>query len=136
MAAIDPATFVVPQLVHYPTFDGREIPAWYFRPRAEAGTLAGGGHRAWRAGKPVPALTSTRWPSILAHHGYAVLAPNVRGSTGYGKAYSHLDDVEKRMDSVADLAHAAHWLRQQPEVDAAGLLSTEAATAASWCWRR
>ena len=42
----------------------------------------------------------------LVHNGYAVLAPNVRGSTGYGKAYSHLDDVEKRMDSVADLAHA------------------------------
>jgi dipeptidyl aminopeptidase/acylaminoacyl peptidase len=41
----------------------------------------------------------------------------VRGSTGYGKAYSHLDDVEKRMDSVADLAHAAHWLKARPEID-------------------
>jgi dipeptidyl aminopeptidase/acylaminoacyl peptidase len=53
----------------------------------------------------------------FVHHGYAVLAPNVRGSTGYGKAYSHLDDVEKRMDSVADLAQAAHWLKQQPGID-------------------
>ena len=44
--------------------------------------------------------------------GYAVLLPNVRGSAGYGKAYSHLDDVEKRMDSVADLAHAV--LRRSP----------------------
>jgi len=52
------------------------------------------------------------------HHGFAVLVPNVRGSTGYGKAYSHLDDVEKRMDSVADLAHAVDWLRAQPDVDA------------------
>jgi dipeptidyl aminopeptidase/acylaminoacyl peptidase len=41
----------------------------------------------------------------------------VRGSTGYGKAYSHLDDVEKRMDSVADLAHAVHWLREQRGID-------------------
>jgi len=52
------------------------------------------------------------------HHGFAVLVPNVRGSTGYGKAYSHLDDVEKRLDSVADLAHAVDWLRAQPDVDA------------------
>ncbi len=46
-----------------------------------------------------------------------MLVPNVRGSTGYGKEYSHLDDVEKRMDSVADLAYAAHWLKQQPGID-------------------
>ncbi len=51
------------------------------------------------------------------NNGYAVLAPNVRGSTGYGKTYSHLDDVEKRMDSVADLAHAAYWLQAQPGID-------------------
>ena len=38
--------------------------------------------------------------------GYAVLAPNVRGSTGYGTAYMNLDNTTKRMDSVADLAHA------------------------------
>jgi dipeptidyl aminopeptidase/acylaminoacyl peptidase len=43
--------------------------------------------------------------------GYAIFFPNVRGSTGYGKAYTHLDDVELRMDSVRDLAHAAKWLR-------------------------
>ncbi len=49
--------------------------------------------------------------------GYAVLVPNVRGSTGYGKAYSHLDDVRLRMDSVQDLAHAARWLQAQPSID-------------------
>lgn len=43
----------------------------------------------------------------------------MRGSTGYGKTFVHLDDVEKRMDSVADLAHGAYWLREQPEVDPA-----------------
>jgi dipeptidyl aminopeptidase/acylaminoacyl peptidase len=49
----------------------------------------------------------------LLQRGYAVFAPNVRGSTGYGKAYTHLDDVYLRMDSVKDLAHAAYWLRDR-----------------------
>jgi dipeptidyl aminopeptidase/acylaminoacyl peptidase len=41
----------------------------------------------------------------------------VRGSTGYGKSYALLDNVEKRMDSVADMAYAAYWLKAQPEID-------------------
>jgi dipeptidyl aminopeptidase/acylaminoacyl peptidase len=49
--------------------------------------------------------------------GYGVFLPNVRGSTGYGKAYSHLDDTRKRMDSVRDLAQGAQWLKEQPNVD-------------------
>jgi dipeptidyl aminopeptidase/acylaminoacyl peptidase len=53
----------------------------------------------------------------FVQQGFHVLAPNVRGSSGYGKTYMNLDNVEKRPDSVADLAHAVHWLRQQPEVD-------------------
>jgi dipeptidyl aminopeptidase/acylaminoacyl peptidase len=53
----------------------------------------------------------------LASAGFAVLAPNVRGSTGYGRTYVHLDDVRKRMDSVADLAHAVYWLRDSQQAD-------------------
>lgn len=110
--------FVAPDLVEFPTFDERHIPAWYYRPPNDAAD----------ASLPVVVIVhggpeSQTRPTFnfliqyLVHNGYAVLAPNVRGSTGYGKAYSHLDDVERRMDSVADLAHAAHWLRQQPEID-------------------
>lgn len=115
-AGLPVSEFVAPELIHYPTFDGRQIPAWYFRPRAQA------------AG-PVPAIVvvhggpagQTR-PSfafhlqLLAAHGYAVLAPNVRGSTGYGKKYQMLDEVQLRMGSVADLAHAARWLKGQPDI--------------------
>ncbi|MDT8305738.1 MAG: S9 family peptidase [Anaerolineae bacterium] len=113
---IDPATFVAPELIHYPTFDERDIPAWYFRPATGEGprpvvVLVHGGPES----QTRPAFNPLA--QYLAHHGYAVLAPNVRGSTGYGKAYSHLDDVEKRMDSVADLAHAARWLGEQAEID-------------------
>src|SRR2546428_7481663 len=49
--------------------------------------------------------------------GYGVLAPNVRGSAGHGTAYMNLDNTTKRMDSVADLAHAAYWLRDEKQGD-------------------
>jgi dipeptidyl aminopeptidase/acylaminoacyl peptidase len=50
--------------------------------------------------------------------GYGMLLPNVRGSSGYGKNYITLDNVEKRMDSVTDLAYAVKWLSNQAGVDA------------------
>jgi dipeptidyl aminopeptidase/acylaminoacyl peptidase len=50
--------------------------------------------------------------------GFAVAAPNVRGSTGYGKRFHHLDDVRKRLDSVADLGALHDWLATLPGVDA------------------
>ena len=49
--------------------------------------------------------------------GYAILATNVRGSTGYGKTFAHLDDVEKREDSVKDLASAVDWLKSSGGAD-------------------
>jgi dipeptidyl aminopeptidase/acylaminoacyl peptidase len=49
--------------------------------------------------------------------GYAVLATNVRGSTGYGKTFTHLDDVRKREDSVKDLAFAVEWLKTSGGAD-------------------
>jgi dipeptidyl aminopeptidase/acylaminoacyl peptidase len=49
--------------------------------------------------------------------GYAVLATNVRGSTGYGKTFTHLDDVKKREDSVKDLAFAVEWLKKEGGAD-------------------
>lgn len=48
--------------------------------------------------------------------GYAILAPNVRGSTGYGRRYTALDELDLRMDSVADLKHAVLWLQARPEI--------------------
>jgi Dipeptidyl aminopeptidases/acylaminoacyl-peptidases len=49
--------------------------------------------------------------------GYALFEPNVRGSTGYGRAYTHLDDIEKRMDSVRDIGSALDWLETRETVD-------------------
>ena len=54
----------------------------------------------------------------LVSRGYAVAAPNVRGSSGYGKRFEHLDDVRLRLDSVRDLASLHAWLAARPEIDA------------------
>ena len=115
--------FSAPELVEYPTFDDdplsgarRMIPGWLYRPAQRDEKLP---VVVYVHGGPEGQFRPNFLPVIqyLVHQGYAVLAPNVRGSTGYGKAYSHLDDVEKRMDSVADLAHAARWVKQQPGLD-------------------
>lgn len=50
--------------------------------------------------------------------GYAVLATNVRGSTGYGKTFASLDNVRLREDSVKDLAYAVEWLKTSGGADA------------------
>jgi dipeptidyl aminopeptidase/acylaminoacyl peptidase len=116
-AGIPSTSFVEPELVHYPTFDGRQIPAWFYRP------LDKGQQRpvvVYVHGGPEGQTQPLFFPILqyLVSTGYAVLAPNVRGSTGYGKTYVHLDNVEKRLDSVADLAQAVYWLHKQSGVEA------------------
>ncbi|HEV7903327.1 MAG TPA: S9 family peptidase, partial [Pyrinomonadaceae bacterium] len=131
-AGIPQSSFVEPQLIHYKTFDGREIPAWYYKPQELLG--AGNGVNVSPTDK-----MKTSMPVIVSVHGgpeeqerpafsvtyqyflsrgYAILAPNVRGSTGYGKAYTHLDDVRQREDSVKDLAAAVEWLKTEGGADA------------------
>jgi dipeptidyl aminopeptidase/acylaminoacyl peptidase len=116
-AGLDITRLVEPTVERVRSFDGLEIPLWLYRPRDLAP-----GERA-----PVvvsvhggPEAQSTPYFSAvtqyLVGHGYIVVAPNVRGSTGYGKRYSHLDDVEKREDSVRDLGAVNAWLRARPDV--------------------
>lgn len=110
-----------PQPVRYPGFAGMQIPAFLYRPRAARGPLPclvlvhGGPESQSR-----PALWA-RWAApayLLARGQLALLVPNVRGSTGYGKSYEHADDREHRMDAVGDLVAAHAWLARQPFVDA------------------
>ena len=103
-------SFVSPSLVHYPTFDEREIPAFLFAPQGEQPRelpvvmyVHGGPESQFR-----PTFNSVI--QYLVARGYAVFAPNVRGSTGYGYEYQSLDDVRLRMDSVKDLHYAVRWL--------------------------
>ena len=109
-AGITRSTFRRPQLVRYPTFDGREIPALFYEPDDGNAPVVVNVHGGPES-QSRPAFAPVT--QYLLHRGYAVFFPNVRGSTGYGKAYTHLDDVELRMDSVRDLAHAAEWMHEK-----------------------
>ena len=52
--------------------------------------------------------------------GVAVIHPNVRGSSGYGKSYLALDNGMKREDSVKDIGALLDWIAKQPDLDASG----------------
>jgi dipeptidyl aminopeptidase/acylaminoacyl peptidase len=116
-AGIPRDTFVEPQLVRFESFDGREIPAFYTVPAdaPEGGTPVivdiHGGPESQRR----PSFHSIA--QYYVGRGYAYFEPNVRGSSGYGREYTHLDDVEKRMDSVRDIKAGVEWLHDQPIVD-------------------
>ncbi len=117
-AGIPPSTFRDSALIHYESFDDLAIPVFFTLPETipDAGVPVvvdiHGGPESQR--RP----SFSRVKQYLLAHGYAVFEPNVRGSTGYGRQYTHLDDVEKRMDAVADLNAAADWLTDHPDVDA------------------
>ena len=116
-AGIPLSQFVEPKLIHYKTFDGRMIPAWFYQPAVKPNRLPP--VIVYPHGGP-ESQTRPNFSALFQYfvqRGYAILAPNVRGSTGYGTEYMNLDNTTKRMDSVADLAHAVYWLRDKKQGD-------------------
>ncbi|HEX8399013.1 MAG TPA: S9 family peptidase, partial [Pyrinomonadaceae bacterium] len=135
-AGIPQESFIEPELIKFKSFDGREIPAWFYVPKFIEVKLADEKKKysaTYQSGdlkRNLPVIVSVHGgpegqerPGFSALYqyylsrGYAVLATNVRGSTGYGKTYTHLDDVEKREDSVKDLADAVEWLKTSGGAD-------------------
>lgn len=121
VGGLDKSAFVTPTLVSYPTFDQfdgrtRTIPAYLYKP-AGAGPfpvlvyLHGGPESQFRP-------TFNAFMQYLALElKIAVLAPNVRGSTGYGKAYLELDNGLKRTDAVKDVGAALNWIGTQRDLN-------------------
>lgn len=110
-------------MIEFETFDKvnnkpRKIPAIYYRPARATGKIPvvieiHGGPE----GQAVPAFDAFR--SFLVNElGIAVIEPNVRGSTGYGKSYLRLDNGLKREESVQDIGKLIEWIGKQPELDA------------------
>lgn len=116
---LDRAGFIEPSEVRVASFDGLEVPAHLYLP---AGEPPVGG---WPAVVVVHGGPEAQWqPTFRADlqwmlaNGILVVAPNVRGSTGYGRPYHEADDRHKRMDSVADLKAVRDWLAARGDVDA------------------
>lgn len=120
LGGLDPARLVEPELFRYPTFDKRSIPAFIYKPKAA------------RRGEKLPVVIqihggpesqelpnfNPRRQSWVNELGAAVIIPNVRGSSGYGKTYLALDNAEKREDSVKDIGALLDWVAKQPDLDA------------------
>ena len=119
--AVDAAQFVLPRRVEFPTFDrvdgkARQIPAYVYEP-ASGGphpvliSLHGGPESQFRPG-------FDPWIQYVVNElGFAVIAPNVRGSSGYGRTYMALDNGVLREDAVKDVGAMLVWIALQKGFD-------------------
>jgi dipeptidyl aminopeptidase/acylaminoacyl peptidase len=116
-AAVTSAT-VEPELVTFPTHDGRSIPAWLYRPEGDGPfpvvlSIHGGPEAQER-----PSYNYGGLYQFLVANGVAIFAPNVRGSNGYGRAYQRLVLRDWGGGDLGDFEAAASHLKSAAWVDA------------------
>ncbi|MEK8048012.1 S9 family peptidase [Ideonella margarita] len=116
---IDPSRFAPQQVVRWTSFDGRQIsgllsqpPARFTGKRPVFIDIHGGPEGQSSIG------FMGRMNYLLEELGVAIIRPNVRGSTGYGKTFLALDNGFKREDSVKDIGALLDWIKTQPQLDA------------------
>ncbi len=118
VGGLNTTNFAKPELIEFKTFDERMIPAFMYRPKNETGrklpvviNIHGGPE-----GQHRPFFSS--FTSFMTNElGIAVIAPNVRGSAGYGKSYLQLDNGYKREESVKDIGALLDWIKAHPNLD-------------------
>jgi dipeptidyl aminopeptidase/acylaminoacyl peptidase len=123
---LNPETFAEPKLVHWTTFDGRQLSGFLYLPdekkfpgkRPVIVDIHGGPEGQFR-----PVFLG-RDNYLLNELGVAILFPNVRGSSGYGKTFLTLDNATKREDSYNDLGTLLDWVKQQPRLDGGRIMVT------------
>jgi dipeptidyl aminopeptidase/acylaminoacyl peptidase len=116
VGGLDKDRFVDAQAFSYQSFDGRDIPAFIYRPdtpgpHAVVISIHGGPEGQYR---PYFSITVQ---SYVAEMDVAVIAPNVRGSNGYGKTYLDLDNGYLREDSVKDIGGLLDWIGDQEDLN-------------------
>ncbi len=122
---LNAANFVEPELVRWKSFDGRTISGFLYKPAAK-----------FAGRRPVVinihgGPESQSQPAFLGRNNYyldelgvAILFPNVRGSSGYGKSYLRLDNGRLREDSVKDIGTLIDWIGTRPDLDASRIMVT------------
>ena len=116
---LDASRFAVQTPIEWKSFDGRTITGFIARPPASYTgkrpvmiQIHGGPE-----GQARPGFLG-RWNYYVNELGIAIIEPNVRGSTGYGKTFVALDNGMKREDSVKDIGALLDWIATQPDLDA------------------
>ena len=110
---------VAAEVVRYPSFDGLEIPAIYYKP-IDASKRNKVPALVWVHGGP-GGQSRTGYSSLiqyLVNHGYAILAVNNRGSSGYGKTFFKMDDLNHGDKDLKDCIWGKKWLQDQDYIDA------------------
>ncbi|HPW63203.1 MAG TPA: S9 family peptidase [Cyclobacteriaceae bacterium] len=115
---IDPNDLVAGEVIRFKSFDGMEIPSLLYKPKG------------LKAGEKVPALlfihggpggqTRLNYSPIIQHlvnHGYAILAVNNRGSSGYGKTFFAADDRKHGDEDLRDCVDSKKFLATLPYID-------------------
>jgi len=122
---LDTSSFSEPQLIHWKSFDGKSISAFLYRPPAHFSgkrpvviEIHGGPEGQWQ-------------PEYLGEENYvindlgiALIAPNVRGSTGYGKSFQKMDNGFLREGTYKDIGTLLQWVKSQPDLDGDRIMIT------------
>jgi dipeptidyl aminopeptidase/acylaminoacyl peptidase len=116
MGGLDTSRLRSPTLVSYESFDGLEVPAFYYEPEGDGPwpvvvSIHGGPETQARP------YFSSLTQFLVTEMNVAVLVPNVRGSSGYGREYVLMDNGFRREDSVRDIGSLLDWIAEQPELD-------------------
>jgi dipeptidyl aminopeptidase/acylaminoacyl peptidase len=115
LGGLAPDDFIVPELASYPTFDGREIPAWLYQPRGVSEHHQAPVVLAIHGGPEAQERVEYRaFYQYLLARGIGILAPNIRGSTGYGVSYQKLIHRDWGGAELKDIEAAAQYLRTVP----------------------
>jgi dipeptidyl aminopeptidase/acylaminoacyl peptidase len=122
---LNTGNFPEPELIHWKSWDSRSISGFLYRPPAKYTgkrpviiNIHGGPEGQYRPG------FAARWNYYLDELGVAMIAPNVRGSTGYGKTFLALDNGFLREGSYQDINTLLDWIQTQPDLDSSRVLIT------------
>jgi len=112
---IDLTSLVRPQLVTFPAHDGVQLSGWLYQPKSTTGAYVLSFHGG-PEGQERPVFRSDY--QALVSQGIGVFAPNVRGSSGFGKRFVNLDNGELRVNAVRDIKSCADYLIDHQLADA------------------
>jgi dipeptidyl aminopeptidase/acylaminoacyl peptidase len=122
---LNTSDFPEAELIHWKSWDGRTISGFLYRPPAQFTgkrpviiNIHGGPEGQFRPSFP------GRWDYYMNELGVAMIAPNVRGSTGYGKTFLALDNGFLREGSYQDINTLLDWIQTQPQLDSGRVLVT------------